>query len=276
MELDWWTAADGRRVPHTVLGEGDRAVVALPGLTDGLLPLVEDEARALLRRLPVGDLPFRLRMLSYPDPLAPDTSTEDLAALAAAWIEAVARPPVVLVGHSMGGMVAQHLAATRPDLIERLVLTATLARPDDVFRDRLRHWTALLEAGDWRAYAVDALRVSFTGSSLLRRLVAQRVVGAAEAPERLPRHRALTHACCTHDAVDRLADIVAPTLVLGGAADPLVRPERVRDLAAGITDATVDVLPRLGHGFPEQARRRVFRRIADFAAIDHRLPGGSP
>lgn len=275
MEVSWWEATDGRRVPHTVMGSGDRDVIALPGLTDGLLPLTMEECQAMLRRLPVADLPFRLRMLSYPDPLPPTVTTPELADLAASWIEAVAAPPVVVVGHSMGGMVAQHLAVSRPDLVRRLVLTATLARPDEVFRERLRHWEGLLQRGQWQRYAVDALRVSFTGSALLRRLVAQRIVGAVDGTERLPRHLALSHACLHHDALDRLGDVVAPTLVLGGGADRLVRPDRVRELAEAVPGARLEVLPRLAHGFPEQDRRRVFRRIAEFADIDHRLPEGT-
>ena len=41
--------------------------------------------------------------------------------------QSVVGQPVLVTAHSMGGMVAQWLAVRRPDLVRRLVLTATLA-----------------------------------------------------------------------------------------------------------------------------------------------------
>ena len=52
----------------------------------------------------------------------------DHAADAAALIEAVAPGPVVMVGLSIGGLIAQRLAADRPDLVRALILSNTAAR----------------------------------------------------------------------------------------------------------------------------------------------------
>lgn len=57
-----------------------------------------------------------------------DYSIADLADDAAALIETTAQGPVTFVGLSIGGMVAQSLAAQRPDLIHAVVLSNTAVK----------------------------------------------------------------------------------------------------------------------------------------------------
>jgi pimeloyl-ACP methyl ester carboxylesterase len=54
-------------------------------------------------------------------------------------------------------------------------------------------------------------------------------------------------ACRAHDVADRLDEIVAPTLVIHGDADPLVPIENGRYLAAGISGAELIVYAGVGH-----------------------------
>jgi pimeloyl-ACP methyl ester carboxylesterase len=86
--------------------------------------------------------------------------------------------PAWLFAHSMGAMVAQHLAVDRPDLVAGLALSATLARADDPFRAVLARWETLVVARRWRDFSLEALTASYTGSELLRRRIALRVTEA--------------------------------------------------------------------------------------------------
>lgn len=237
-------------------------IVALPGLSDGLLPLSEPRARRLAASAPMRQIPFRVLALSHRHPVQAGTSTRELADDAAAFVDRVVGEPVVVTGHSMGGMVAQWLAARRPDLVAGLVLTATLARPDVGFRDTLERWQALVEAGAWRAFAADANAVSYTGSELLRRRLLLRLTRPDRAPHLVGRHRALTRACLEHDSREDLGRITCPTLVMAGVCDPVVAPSASRALADRIEGARFVALDRLAHGFPEQAPDRTFDEIA--------------
>lgn len=262
-QLRWFDREDGVRLPWIELGDpSGPTVVALPGLSDGLLPLSEPRARRLATSNAVHRLPFHVLALSHRHPLTPTTTTRDLADDAAAFVDAVVGAPVVVTGHSLGGMVGQWLAARRPDLAHRLVLTATSAYPDAGLQATLQRWQAWVEAGRWRAFAADANAVSYTGSELLRRRLLLRLTRPPASPHLVDRHRALTRACLSHDTGDVLARITCPTLVLAGACDPVVAPTASRALADGIAQARFVLLEGLAHGFPEQSPQRTFAEMS--------------
>lgn len=254
-----WFDGGAWQMPWLVRGGGPGpTVVAVPGLSDGLGPLSRVQP-ALPRP---GGLQARLVALSHRHPLPPGTTTRQLADDLATFLDRAFAEPVVLAGHSMGGMVAQWVAATRPELLSHLVLTATAARPDDGMRQVLGEWAELVRAHRWRAFAEAADRASWTGSELLRRRLLLRLTRPRAAPDLVERHLALTEACLGHDTSDWLSRIRVPTLVLAGEADPVVSTASSRALADGIRGAQLQVLAGLAHGFPEQARGRTLALLA--------------
>jgi pimeloyl-ACP methyl ester carboxylesterase len=171
----------------------------------------------------------------------------------------------VLVAHSMGGMVAQHLAADRPDLVLGLVLSATSGRADEPMRATFARWDALLEAGAIEEFSRDAIDSSFTGIERARRRRTLREEGVDEVPPTyVARHLALSAACGLHDATDRLHEILAPTLVLAAAGDRVIPPVHSQRLAEALPDARLHVFAGVGHGFPEQDVAGYRREVEPF------------
>jgi pimeloyl-ACP methyl ester carboxylesterase len=266
VELAWHTLGDVRLPVLSFGAEDGRPVLLLPGLTDGLAPITDPNARAQLTDPPADLLDgHRVHVVSHRFPATRPLTTRTLALDAATLLEGLTDRPAIVVGHSMGAMVAQHLAADRPELVERLVLSCTVGRADDGFRAVLAHWDVLVRAERWREFFVEAIDRSYTGSDRLRRRVAQRVLPVhAPDPELRERHLALSEACATHDALDRLSAVTAPALVLAGARDEVAAPSHGRQLGDALPNATVEVWEGLGHGLPEQVRDRFARRVRRF------------
>lgn len=269
MDQPRWYHRRATALPWLQVGGADEpVVVALPGVTDGLMPLSEARMQRAVAAVAARELPFRLVLLSHRHPLAPGTTTRDLADDVAALVQDVVGRPVAVTGHSLGGMVAQWLAVDHPQLVTHLALTATASRPDDGLRDTLTRWRQQVEQGRWRDFYADAETASYRGSELARRRALRRHSPAPAVPHRVGRHRALTTACLAHDTTAVVGHIRCPTLVLAGDDDPVVSPTASRELAAAIPGADLTVLEGMAHGFPEQAVDRTYRAIADLVGLE--------
>jgi pimeloyl-ACP methyl ester carboxylesterase len=264
----------GAQVPVLELGDPAGPVAVLvPGLSDGLAPLTDVRTRALLSTVPLPMSRVRCLVVSHRVPLDQPVSTRALAGDLAAVLEREVAGRAVLICHSMGAMVAQHLAADAPHLVGALVLSATAAVADDRLRSVLARWDALVAAGDGRAFARDAVRSSFTGQEVATRLALVEATDPEQhrlTPASRRRHAVLSRACADHDARDRLASVGCPTLVLAGARDEVVAPSGATRLAEGIEHAELHVLDGVGHGFPEQVPARYEALVTAFLA---QLPG---
>lgn len=164
--------------------------------------------------------------------------------------------PLVLVGHSLGGAVALEVALARPESIAGLVLVATGARlpvPDHAF-------ARLLQDLDGECDRVARASLVYEEPSEVWRIASQMVeAGYATL------HADYT-ACAAFDARERLADIDMPTLVIAGAEDPLTPPWLAEELAAGIPDATLRVLPAASHAVMVDRERTFDLLLAGFLA----------
>jgi len=175
---------------------------------------------------------------------------------------------VHLVGVSMGGMVALHLALARPRRFASLSLIATTAGG--------RLTTKLPTVEGLVHFARANLASQATRKKVLLQLlytpefVARTEPAVLEARmqeqmgDRAPRHtlRAQLRAVLGHDVTHRLIDISLPTLVVRPGRDILVRPENSDRLARGILGAELLELPDAGHGAVFQCAREVNRALA--------------
>jgi pimeloyl-ACP methyl ester carboxylesterase len=182
------------------------------------------------------------------------TTTRELAAGYADALGAFGRP-VDVVGLSMGGLIATHLAADH-DVVDRLVMAVSAARLGPEGRAHCRRWARVADEGDWRRVRRESIRTVY---GVPRRLVypwllpALGVIGRPPVVADVARS---CRACLAHDARDRLEDVDVPTLVVGGERDPFFPPDRVREAVAGLPDARGLVFPGANHGLYEERKAR--------------------
>jgi pimeloyl-ACP methyl ester carboxylesterase len=144
-----------------------------------------------------------------------------------------------IVGSSMGGMIAQELALAYPQLVGRLVLFATFARPRHAIMDPwLSFVVQMAERLDTTAVTMGWLPWQYPPAFFAQ---PERVEAALawQQPYPAPDHgiAAQAEAMRHHDTLDRLSQITAPTLVLVGAEDVITPMYYAQELAAGIPEA---------------------------------------
>lgn len=162
---------------------------------------------------------------------------------AIAVVEAFAKGPVIFVGLSIGGLIAQAVASQRPDLINALVLSNTAAKLGTA-----ESWAA-------RIAAVEAGGVASIADAVMERWFAAPFRATAElglwrqmlANSPNAGYIAACHALASADQRAATAALRCPTLVVGGSDDGASPPDVVRATAALIPGATYHEISGAGH-----------------------------
>jgi len=171
--------------------------------------------------------------------------------------------PLVLVGHSMGGMVAQHVVRQAPGRVVALALLSTSARPDTPEQIRLRteaceHFAAGRVDEVLRANVPFAFhRAHANDAALVARYFA--IVRRAGAAALVAQNRAVM---ARDDNRPHLGAIHCPTLVLCGEADGLTPPDLSHEITRAVPGARCEVLPRCGHMVTLEQPEAVARALA--------------
>jgi pimeloyl-ACP methyl ester carboxylesterase len=235
--IELWTERRGQG-PDVLLiaGLGDPAEAWQPqldGLADRYLLTAFDNRGVGRTPLPEGRL-------------SATTIADDAAAL----LRTLEVPSAHVAGYSMGSAIAQEMALRHPELVRSLVLMSTYARPDALFRSQLDFWRWLPEvAPSERAFFEAFFTWVYTPRAYEDGTVGQLVEEALAFPHKqsVEAFQAQVDVCFTHDTVDRLPEIAAPTLVLSGELDILLPPRFGRSVAARIPNACFDVIPGEAH-----------------------------
>ena len=156
-----------------------------------------------------------------------------------------------VVGVSMGGMIAQELALNHPRRVRSVQLHCTLARPDRYMHALIENWRVVranVTPADWMRIVALWLfsPTTYTERPELVETIIQTGI-ANPHPFTLTGFLRQGDAVRTHDTVDRLGKLAAPTLVSVADDDILVPPRFSLALAAAVPGATLKTMGRAGH-----------------------------
>ena len=233
-------------------GTGAKTLILLPGLGDGLRTMKGTA-------LPMGVMyrkfaeDYTVFSFSRIHDLPQGYTTRDMARDQAAAMDALGIGKADVVGISMGGMVAQHLAADYPEKVGKLVLVVTAARPNPLLREAVDEWVALARQDDHTALMDSNVRRIYSEDYYRKNRKLIPVMGRLTRPKSYDRFFLQARACRGHDAFDRLPRITTPTLVMGGEQDNCLGADASREIAARIPGAELKLYPQWGHGLYEEA-----------------------
>lgn len=214
-----------------------------------------------------------LEALQRGEPVDPPYTLGDMAGDVIALLDHLEVDRAHVVGASMGGMVAQHVAFGWPDRTASLtsimsttggadipagdpaVLAMLLERPPTHSED------AYVEAST-AASKMSANSPLFDEEDARRRHRLSYRAGLNPAAS----GRQLLATLLDGDRTERLAELEVPTLVIHGEVDPMLRVEAGRATAAAIPGAQLLVLDDVGHELPRAVHREVADAIASHVA----------
>jgi pimeloyl-ACP methyl ester carboxylesterase len=196
-------------------------------------------------------------------------STQMMAEDAVALLEHLGIQRAHVVGKSMGGMIAQIVAARHPEMVRSLVLACTVMTHDSYGKEMLGIGRILAQKGGlFETYRL-AFLLSYSKEYCMthrsRLEEARRFLEDSPHPEELVRgYIAQSLACENHDSLTLAPQIKAATLVLVGNDDRITTPDHSRSLAAAIKRSQLAIFPRGGHGFWREFPQDVNPVVRDF------------
>lgn len=211
---------------------------------------------------------------SFGLPVQAPYTLADMAADTAGLIDALDLAPAHLVGASMGGMIAQMVAADYPDRVRSLTSVMSSSGARSLPRGRLRVLMRMgsRPASNDRAAIIEHLTTTMRmiGSPGMQNSREQwaeligRGLDRSYHPAGTARQLLAILASGSRESL--LRRIRVPSLVIHGDADPLVPLAHGRHTAACIPDARLWVVPGMGHDLPPPLHEELATGIADHAA----------
>lgn len=187
----------------------------------------------------------------------------DLAADAQGVIEALGIRRYVVVGHSMGGKVAQLIASRRPSGLEGLVLVAPSPPSAMPLSDEQRATlTGAYQTRESVEFVIDhVLTAKPLAPAQREQIIEDSLRGAPQAKAGWP------NVAMREDITVATASIDVPTIVVSGERDQVDSVAALEaELLPRIPHAAMHILPGVGHLSPLEAPNDVARLIARFVA----------
>ena len=168
-----------------------------------------------------------------------------------------------IMGASMGGMIAQELAINHPERVMKLVLTCTYACQNGTSGDapeqaKLAHLPPQRVAGAMIGLALNRPIYRFTFG--LMGVIQSRFIGVSG-------RVGITgqmEACRNHDALERLALIAVPTMVIVGTEDRIIAPVSSEVIAGKIPNAKLVKLEGGSHSLSIEMKGAFNREVLNF------------
>jgi 3-oxoadipate enol-lactonase len=254
----------GTQIYYEESGRGE-TIVLLPGL--GMATPVWQGLRSRLQgrfRILAVD-PRGAGRSDKPDkPYDGETVAGDVAAV----LDAVGVGRAHVVGHSMGGMIAQETAIRMPERVASLVLVATYAVADEWTRRVLEARRDIIHGMGLEEQFRLAIHFVFSPKAFRtsRDFIAGLERRVAESPPDERGYLRQLDFCLDHDASDRVGAVSVPTLVISGEDDFLTSRFVGRELAGLIPGARYEEMAEASHGLLWEEPGRFADLVADFVA----------
>jgi len=253
---------DNTDMDYITFGSGDRTMIMIPGLGDGMKTA---KGMALPFALMYGKYTkgYKVYVFSRKNRLTHEDNVRTMAADLVRAMDMLGIEKADILGVSQGGMIAQYVVIDFPERVNRLVLAVTIAKQNPTIERLITSWLRMVANDDYMSVQIDMAEKMYTDQYLKKMRRLYPILGRVGKPKSFHRFVLMANACTGHDASAELHKIKSPTLVIGAALDKVVTGSASRELAALIPGSRLYMYRDYGHGVYVETPD-FNRRVMDF------------
>lgn len=251
---------NGFEMDYCCFGNGNTPFVILPGIS--LMP-VTPMAALIAKQYSAFCDDYKVYLFDRKRKIEDGYTMELMSDETAAAMESLGIAGACVMGCSQGGIMAQHIAATHPHLVSKLVLCSTAASVTPTATEALGNWDRLACEGDVQAFNHDVFTRIYSADYYAKNLTAftyaEKVGNAEDFAHFLPLLRTMNGL----DNRSLLKQITCPTLVIGSSIDNVLGPESSPELAS-LLGCELIMYENYGHALYDEAPAEVQSHILAF------------
>jgi len=245
---------------YIAFGRGTKPLIMIPGLSFNRVKGTSF-LLAILYRIFAKD--YRVYMFDRIEDVPEGYSVEDIARDTAYAMKQVGIENAHILGVSQGGMIAQCLAMDYPELVDKIVLAVTLARPNQTVETCIDNWIAMVSNGRMEEFTRDMLVKMYSGKYRKQYGFLVPLVVKLYKPKGIGRFIRLAKAAANYSRFEELDKIKCPAFVIGAKDDLIVTGAASEELA-GKLNCGFYMYDGMGHGVTQELEKDFNRRVYQF------------
>ena len=245
---------------YIAFGHGTKPFIMIPGLSfnrvKGTSLLL-----SVLYRIFAKD--YRVYMFDRIEDVPEGYSVEEIARDTALAMKQLGIKNAYILGVSQGGMIAQCLAMDYPELVDKMVLAVTLARPNSMVESCIDSWIDMVTNGSMEAFTKDMLVKMYSGKYMKKYGFMVPLVVKLYKPKGIDRFVRLARAASNYSRYDELYKINCPVFVIGAKEDLIVGGAASEELAEKL-QCDIYMYEGMGHGVTQELDKDFNKRVYQF------------
>ena len=245
---------------YIAFGYGTKPLVLIPGLSFNRVKGTSLWI-AVLYRIFAKD--YRVYMIDRIEEVPEGYSVEDIARDTADAMKQVGIEGAYILGVSQGGMIAQCLAMDYPELVDKMVLAVTLARPNATVESCIDSWIDMVKGGRMEEFTKDMLVKMYSESFMKKYGFMVPLAVKLYKPKGIDRFIILSKAASNYSRYDELDKIKCPVFVIGAQEDLIVTGAASKELADKL-NCSFYMYEGMGHGVTQELEKDFDKRVYQF------------
>ena len=241
---------DGIKMDYAVFGNGKKTLIILPGLS---LKKVTPNVKSLERLFSAFTEKYTVYVFDRRSNSEIGYTVKAMAEDTVKIIKCIGIEKADFYGTSQGGMIAQCIAISHPETVNKLVLASTLSRGNETSEKVTSNWVKLAKEGKVQELIEDMTDKIYSENTLnkLRNVIIALNKNISE--EETEKFIINASACFGFDVYSELDKIKAPLLVLGSKGDQVLTGEASLEIAEKLNCRLYMYDESFGHAVYDEA-----------------------